>query len=250
MNSVSITAIHSRMTERSTCWSLTQHVESEQEAAEFMLMPVPPGWKLTGQLEEAPTTRKLHLQLMLETPRIRFGAVKKQFPKAHIEVARNKHQLSLYVKKTDTRVAVAEQPATPTIWEFNTMVAHRIDTQDLNKYLLNVRHIDYTKHADAIYVDREWVVMGDIWKSVKPNEMLEYIDTVIMEFISEGVRGAEYMGVNPMFRSAWKTYGVALIERAAKEKSRIEYIRNAEGSHTDEGSVGCEITSEDGCESD
>jgi len=207
------------MTDRSTCWSLTEQVASREDAAVFMNQPVPPGWKLRGQLEEAPQTGQLHLQLMLETPRIRFGTVKKQFPRAHIEVARDKLALTTYVNKPDTRVAKVDQPPTPTIWEFNRMVADRINTNELSLYILAARNIDKTKHPDTMYVDGEWLVCTDsIWKSIRPAEMLEYIDITIATFISEGVRGAEYMGVNPMFRAAWKTYGKALIERACREK--------------------------------
>lgn len=205
------------MTERSTCWSLTQQVATKEEAVAFMKQPVPPGWKLTGQIEEAPTTGKLHLQLMLETPRIRFGAVKKQFSQAHIEVARNKHQLGLYVKKDDTRVGAVAQPPTPTIWEFNIMVANRVKPDELTQWLLETRMKKPDDIPNAIYADGEWYI-PDYWTSVKPNEMLDYIDIIVKELIREGVRGAEYMGVNPMFRSAWKTYGKALIERAINEE--------------------------------
>lgn len=207
------------MTERSTCWSLTEQVATREDAEVFMNQPVPPGWKLRGQLEKAPTTGQLHLQLMLETPRIRFGTVKKQFPKAHIEVARDKLALSTYVGKHESRVAAVAQPLTPTIWEFNKMVADSINTNELSLWILTMRDIRIDKHPDTVYADGEWLVCTDnIWKSIRPNEMLTYIDKVISQFIADGVRGAEYMGVNPMFRSAWKTYGRALLERASREK--------------------------------
>jgi len=98
------------------------------------------------------------------------------------------------------------------------MVADRINPNEFNVWILKERDIRIDTHPDAIYVDREWHVLGSsVWKTVRPNEMLKYIDIVVSQLISEGVRGAEYMGVNPMFRSAWKTYGKALLERAARE---------------------------------
>lgn len=221
------------MTDRSTCWSLTEQVESAEAAAVFMNQPVPPGWKLTGQLEEAPTTGQLHLQLKLDTPRIRFGTVKKQFPKAHIEVCRDRVALAKYVSKDDTRIAAVAQPQTPTIWEFNKMVAHKINTTDFSLWILTMRGININNHPDTMYVDGEWMVLtNNIWKSATSSEMMTYVDRVISDFIREGVRGAEYMGVNPMFRSAWKTYGKALIERAMREYEEeiilYDNINNAE----------------------
>ena len=186
-----------------------------------MKQPVPPGWKLSGQIEEAPTTGQLHLQLMLETPRIRFGAVKKQFPRAHIEVARSKFQLAAYVNKPDTRVGKVDQPPTPTIWEFNIMVASRIKTDELTEWLVKARMKKPEDIPGAMYVDGEWYI-PDYWTSVKPNEMIDYIDMMVKELICEGVRGAEYMGVNPMFRAAWRTYGKALITRAINEQLKSD----------------------------
>lgn len=201
------------MSDRHTCWSVTQQVESEDEAKAFMEQPVPPGWKLVGQLETAPTTGKLHCQLMLKTPQLRFSSIKKQFPRAHIEAARDKQALALYVKKEDTRVAALQQPSTPTIWEFNMLVADAVDLNELDRHILISRGKDIENHPDAIYVEREWTLTDHIYKSAKPKEILDYIDKVVARMILSGVRGAEYMGVNPMFRSAWTKYGITLIER-------------------------------------
>jgi len=41
---------------------------------------------------------------MVKTPQVRFSAVKKAFPRAHIEVARNPAALATYVSKEETRV--------------------------------------------------------------------------------------------------------------------------------------------------
>jgi len=121
--------------DRATCWSITQQVSSTEEAQSFMSQQVPPGWRLTGQVEEAPTTGKLHLQLMLKTPQVRFSAVKSQFPQAHIEVARDRRALATYVQKAETRVMAVEQTETPTLWQFSDMVATRANIDELVEYL-------------------------------------------------------------------------------------------------------------------
>jgi len=185
--------------DRATCWSITQQVESTEEGNLFMAQQVPPGWRLKGQLEVAPTTGKLHLQLMLKTPQVRFSAVKKQFPKAHIEQARDAHALALYVQKDETRVMAVEQTETPTIWQFSVMVADRVDIAEMIYYIKQWRSLQ----MDALVY----------WDDATPEEMLRYVDVLVGRFVHEGIRGAEYMGVNPMFRSAWKTYGKSMIMR-------------------------------------
>jgi len=184
---------------RATCWSVTQQVKSTEEGKLFMEQQVPPGWKLTGQLEEAPTTGQLHLQLMLKTPQVRFSAVKRQFPKAHIETAHDPVALALYVQKNETRVMGVEQPEAPTIWQFSQMVADRISIDDMVYNICNWRGL---RHDAVIY-----------WDDATPEELLRYVDVLVGRFVHEGVRGAEFMGINPMFRSAWKTYGKSLIMR-------------------------------------
>ena len=62
------------------------------------------GWKVNGQVEQAPTTGTQHYQLMVLTPQTRFSAIKRAFPTGHIEIARNRAALAQYVTKTDTRV--------------------------------------------------------------------------------------------------------------------------------------------------
>lgn len=185
--------------DRATCWSITQQVQSTEEGKLFMEQMVPPGWHLTGQVEVAPTTGQLHLQLMLRTPQVRFSAVKKQFPKAHIEQARDRRALATYVQKDETRVMAMEQPETPTIWQFSEMVANRVDIAELVEH---VRAFRSAPPTETLY-----------WDDAAGEEILRYIDILVGRFVHEGVRGAEYMGVNPMFRSAWKTYGRSLILR-------------------------------------
>lgn len=45
-----------------------------------------------------------HYQLMVKTPQMRFSALKKQFPRAHIDEARNAQALQQYVHKEETRI--------------------------------------------------------------------------------------------------------------------------------------------------
>lgn len=89
-------------TTKATQWSLTINNPTPQDYTNITEAQQK-GWKITGQ-QEVGDNQTHHLQLYLKTPHIRFSAVKKQFPRAHIEVARNPIALQQYVVKTDTRV--------------------------------------------------------------------------------------------------------------------------------------------------
>jgi len=89
------------MSERATCWSITINnpVKNDEE---FIAAARQKGWKVDGQLEKGENGTP-HYQLIVRTPQVRFSAVKKAFPRAHIEVARNPTALASYVKKSETR---------------------------------------------------------------------------------------------------------------------------------------------------
>ena len=79
---------------------------------------LPPGWTLSGQ-EEVGKEGTPHLQLMLKCSRTeRFSAVKKVFPRAHIEAARQPAALAAYVQKEDTRVDEFKTTGIPSIFEY------------------------------------------------------------------------------------------------------------------------------------
>lgn len=83
----SYTTYNLKMTDRATAWSLTINnpTEADEENIQHARQK---GWKVIGQLEQGENGTK-HYQLLVKTPRIRFGGVKKEFPRAHVEVARN-----------------------------------------------------------------------------------------------------------------------------------------------------------------
>jgi len=161
-----------------------------------------PGWTLQGQMEKG-SEGTTHYQGMLTTPQVRFSAVKKLFPRAHIEVAKNKQALQTYVHKDDTRIAeVASRDGGQLItpYNINSMIAERWNDELYSEF--------YSK-ATATMTD------GEI--------MLSHVDTVIIGMIRDGIV-CEYVGVNPQFRSAWKLYGKAILER---EKKRNQEYRDA-----------------------
>lgn len=180
------------MTDRASCWSITINNPSDADVK----VELPAKWKLEGQYEEgAEGTR--HFQGMLTTPQVRFSAVKKVFPRSHIEVARNKKALEQYVKKEETRVGEFETKVSeiPSWYEYSNELAKRFD---LDEYNQKTRELQ----AKDIF---DYETYGNL--------RLKMIDAMIEEDIESGRKGIEWIGVNPNFRQAWKRYGVALARR-------------------------------------
>lgn len=200
---------------RSTCWSITVNNPTEND----LKVVLPAGWSVEGQIErgENGTT---HYQAMLKTPQVRFAAVKKVFPRAHIEVARNKTALAKYVHKDDTRVAEVEtrKSSIPTLWDYQQTVAKHWSEEEFEK------------------------TCQDTWSSSSEHKRiddiaLEYVDTLVARDIARGQRAAEFIAINPMWRSSWKKFWREIITR---EKN----IQKLQGAHTDSLERGVEETTE------
>lgn len=91
------------MSVRSNCWSVTINNPNRSDE-ENIAQARQKGWKVYGQLEKGESGTP-HYQLMIRTPQVRFSALKKAFPRAHIEVSRNPAALEAYVQKDETRQA-------------------------------------------------------------------------------------------------------------------------------------------------
>jgi len=95
-------------TAKSSWWSITAY----NEELEYLLAlqggtaDCPPQIKaIYGGEEECPTTKRRHFQGALNTPQVRFSAVKKLLPKSHIEPLRSSVEaLKRYVLKAETAV--------------------------------------------------------------------------------------------------------------------------------------------------
>lgn len=177
--------------DRASCWSITINNPEEGE-----VKCEHPGWTLTGQFEEgAEGTR--HFQGMLKTPQVRFSAVKRVFPRAHIEVARNKQALEAYVHKSETRVAEYAGSSVPNMFQFQDTIAGDWVEADFKLRLGNEQHAKRHKHD-----------IDDI--------ALAYVDELVATRIERGGRGLEFIAINPMWRSSWKKFWRNIITRNAR----------------------------------
>lgn len=188
------------MTDRATCWSITINNPTADD-----LKPSFPNnkWVMTGQIEKGEEGTE-HYQGMLTTPQVRFSAVKKCLPRAHIEVAKNRNALANYVNKEDTRVRQVENISSniPTLFDYQHTIASKWDDDYFNSK----------------------------WKSSAPDKFdsttkgdcaLEYVDELVAQDIENGVCGVEYIAINPMWRSAWKKFWKQMIIR--EKKSMVQY---------------------------
>lgn len=174
--------------QRSTAWSVTINnpVKADEENIDRARQN---GWKVHGQLEVGETGTP-HYQLACLTPQVRFSAVKKAFPRAHIEVCRDKTALMKYVNKEETRVESLSDdnkfyPSMQKLWDMFT------------EWVQQYRG----KHND--------------WKG---EDWLYNFDRFIRSAIEDGYV-VETMAVNPQVRSIVKLYGINIIHRSLRRQT-------------------------------
>lgn len=213
--------------QRATCWSITINNPGTVDE-ENIAVARQRGWKVEGQIEEGASGTR-HYQLAVSTPQVRFSAVKKAFPRAHIEPARNVAALKTYVQKEETRVGIlsTEQerfPSQQKVWQWFGEL--EIDEQELSdEYRCYVRTC----------ADRE--VSPQRAHDWKQEYMLERFDKMMAQKITEGYY-CELIAVNPQIRSCVKKFGLAIAERHRRQTDRqtVEIniptlsITNGEGS--------------------
>jgi len=185
-------------TERAACWSVTINNPTSDD----INVTLPVGWSLKGQHEKGKEGTE-HFQGMLKTSQVRFSAVKKVFPRAHIEVARNATALSQYVNKEETRVAAFGGNETPTIFQYQDIIAG--DWNDA----------DFVAYIGQTHIARS----GE-------DPVLAYVDNLASKRIAEGAKGLEFISVNPIWRSSWKRFHSAIISRY-KNKTETNNISDA-----------------------
>lgn len=178
---------------RASCWSVTINNPNDDEYK----LTLPSGWRLEGQLEKGENTETIHFQGMLRTPQVRFSAVKRHFPRAHIEIARDSKALEAYVHKDDTRVAEVASVQGTTVFKLQEDVCGKWDESMFEEYLKMCKY-DYNQAH------------------------LTYSDAIVRQLIQEGrAGGIEYVAINPMWRSSWKLFGAAVVERYKKSHPTV-----------------------------
>lgn len=188
----------SSTSERGGCWSITINNPTTEDETHIASLKDQPWFKsFKSQLEQGTDGTK-HIQGCLLTTQQRFSAIKKALPRAHIEIARNALALTKYVAKPDTRLAERGEVVRdiPTLFEYQAIVASELTISDVE-----LRQDKYER--SKIFKDS-----GDV--------ALEVVDAVVAKHIRNGMRGVEYIAINPMWRTSWKKFWRSIIERNAQ----------------------------------
>jgi hypothetical protein len=198
---------------RSTCWSITINNPTN---VDFEAIKNPTGihWflKFVGQ-EEVGAEGTKHIQGMLRTKSVKFSAVKKLFPRAHIEVAQKPAALEKYVQKEDTRVAKLGDTQYATISDINKTITEIWPT-------LRDWH-DWTNNLPCEKQDK----MG-----------LNTLDNITKYLIKKGLYGVEFVASTPTIRAAWNKFGGDIVAREFKEQARRIEEENARKERDEEDS--------------
>lgn len=191
------------MTQRGTCWSITINNPNADDE-ECINLTRQKGWKVEGQLEKG-AGGTLHYQLLVRTPQVRFSAVKKAFPRAHIELARNVKALEQYVVKEETREG--ELPSTQEQYP------------SLSKYWELVYDVLTSQHPESQfrYIPNDYSYFED------ERQALKHLDFATATLIRKGYV-VETIAVNPQTRSAFAKFGDDIFQRV--------YIRRHEDRQT------------------
>lgn len=181
---------------RATHWSLTINNPTDDDE-ECMQLARQRGWKIDGQKERGKEGTE-HYQLHVQTPQVRFAAVKKMFPRAHIEIARNPSALAAYVTKEDTRVGglVSAQEKYPSQSKFFDLIWDEI-ISDPGKY-------------DFRFGTRRFMHNGSTENASKAHRRSYW--AAASALIRKGYH-VESMAVNPMTLSSWDAFHLALLDR-------------------------------------
>lgn len=217
-------------TVRANTWSVTLNFKNvKQKTCDEMIQSArAAGWKVTGQEEKG--EENPHYQLMVQTPQVRFSAVKKMFPTGHIEPARNKQALAKYVTKEDTRVGSLpehdEKYVTASrLWDMIYQVNEQSglwDKMDDDELRCYKQHEDEVIAADP----------------------LAFFDRMISYFIRKGYY-VDMLACNPAIRSFWKKFWRDILYRS-RETDRQTDRQSEKLSHGDTTTNDGEDESEDG----
>jgi len=194
---------------KATNWSITINNPTKNDE-EYLAQARQKGWKVEGQLEKGENGTP-HYQLLVTCKgQQRFTAMKKAFPRAHIEIAKDVGALRKYVNKEETRVAEL-----PTAQEFYPSLQTMWDM-----------------FYDWLNLDRNYKEFC----SVGPDARLHYFDEFIKEKIADGYV-LETIAVNPQIRSCVRMYGR---EIAIRSKTR----RQTEDRQTGENIISTSMINE------
>lgn len=186
---------------RASLWSITINNPTADDR-ESIALARQKGWKVLGQAERGENDT-LHYQLALQTPQVRFSAVKKHFQRAHIEPARDRNALLRYVTKEATRVG--ELPTTQDKYP------------SLSKYWDLI--YEYLNDSSRDGLDYDLLAEDEIqFYSIENRRLFEKTPLVFLDKATDSLirRGyhVESLASNPSTRAMWNKYAKSILLRS------------------------------------
>lgn len=203
------------MTDKACCWSVTINNPTDDDHKQWASLSFIP-WvrEVKGQLEQG-AEGTVHLQGMVRTQSVRFAALKKALPRAHIEAARSAAALAKYVAKEDTRIAPTIQVKTATQSDVQTTVLGVV-LQDL--YQVTKRNPLDTDELEMISENKSYIAKH--WET--------YLDEAVNILIYQGYYGVEFVVSNPQVRTAFRKYLPAICYRTYNGQATTQATRTAQ----------------------
>lgn len=217
------------MSDRSIYWSLTINNPNPSDE-ENIATARQRGWVVEGQVEAGEQNGTPHYQLMVNTRvQQRFSALKKVFPRARIEAARNPAALKQYVHKVETRVAELPNSARfltsqKQLWD---LVVDELESAEPPKKY-RIRFGEEEPYDEDRF------------------DALEALDYAADQLIRKGYYCVETMVVNPQTRSAFQKFWKAIIVRRQidRQTDRQNQIKSVTEDITDDASTSDDTESE------
>jgi len=178
-----------------TCWSITINNPTEEDRR---LLTERPGWikEITHQ-DEVGEEGTLHIQGAVKAKyTVKFSAVKKWLPRAHIEVARNAQALFNYCKKSETAVEGTQVSETNECVSKEFITPSKFPRLVAKTFLQEMDQIEW-HFGDKIYLQSDFADFGKV-KDIVIEQTIKYL-------IRKGWH-IELLAVNPSIRKALSSY--------------------------------------------
>lgn len=197
------------MDDKACCWSITINNPTEEDHQQWAALSSIHWVKETKAQMEKGEEGTLHLQGMVRTQSVRFAALKKALPRAHIEAARQPAALAKYVAKEDTRVA--SLPTTKTATQAD------IQTTILGVVLQDLYH---STGMDPLTTDE--LELLTVNETIIKKHWEVYLDQAVNILIYQGYYGVEFVVSNPQIRTAFKKYLPAILYRTYNARTQVQ----------------------------
>lgn len=203
--------------DKACCWSITINNPTDDDHVQWAALSALHWVKeVTGQLEKG-EEGTLHIQGMVKTQSVRFAALKKALPRAHIEPARNAAALAKYVSKLETRIA----PIAP---------IKTANQNDVQIACLGVAlNLCYQWSASDPLVTDELLLLDKYSFEIK-RDWEKILDTAVSSLIYQGFYGVEFVVSNPQVRTAFKKYLPAILYRTYNGRTQATQAREEASS--------------------